>query len=216
MNIVTLKEVSRYIPMPLRLRKKWYSIVDNSTFSQWEKQNKSGFPPQSIKRKVVKQYQELYNIPVLVETGTYLGDMVLSQLDQFKTIHSIELSHNLYKKNLILFKSAKHVKLHEGDSGKVLKILIPQLTERAMFWLDGHYSGGVTALGDKECPIIEELDAIFKSKIKDHILLIDDARCFNGTHSYPTIKELSNYILKKSPKSSIEVKHDLIRVILKK
>jgi hypothetical protein len=44
-----------------------------------------------------------------------------------------------------------------------------------MFWLDRHYSGGFTAKGEKDCPIIEELDAISNGSHLKHSILIDDA-----------------------------------------
>ena len=82
------------------------------------------------------------------------------------------------------------------------------------FWLDGHYSGGVTAKGDKECPILEEVNAIFKFKNIAHILLVDDARSFNGQHDYPTVEELTNHIKNKNNKYEVVVKDDIIRYVV--
>jgi hypothetical protein len=45
----------------------------------------------------------------------------------------------------------------------VLPLIIKDLNEPAIFWLDGHYSSGITAKGDKICPIFEELDSIFNN-----------------------------------------------------
>ena len=48
----------------------------------------------------------------------------------------------------------------------------------ALFWLDGHYSGGETAKGDADSPLREELEAIGRHPIKTHVIPIDDVRSF--------------------------------------
>lgn len=83
--------------------------------------------------------------------------------------------------------------------------------ESAIFWLDGHYSAGFTAKGDTECPIFEELAAIFSSKIYNPIILIDDARCFRGNENYPSIEKITDYIRNKNEKYHMAIKDDIIR-----
>lgn len=109
-----------------------------------------------------------------------MGEMVEAQKLRFDKIYSIELGIDLYQKAKRRFKGNKSVTIINGDSGKVLPVLLEEISEPAIFWLDGHYSGGITAKADKECPIFEELDAIFKFNKFNHVLLIDDARCING------------------------------------
>lgn len=108
------------------------------------------------------------------------------------------------------FKNDKKVVILNGDSGVVLKEVVPGLNNPAIFWLDGHYSAGVTARGEKDCPIKAEIDAIFKDNRFEHVLLIDDARCFTGSDDYPTLEELKNYIKAKNNRYNIEVKNDVI------
>ena len=90
---------------------------------------------------------------------------------------------------------------------------MPTITENAIFWLDGHYSAGFTAKGDKETPIYEELEAIIQDSTHDHILLIDDARLFTGERDYQTIEELSDFVRGKNKDYIIEVKDDVIRAL---
>ena len=52
----------------------------------------------------MKQYAEEYNTDVFVETGTYLGDMINAVENNFKSIYSVELSEELYKRAKELFK----------------------------------------------------------------------------------------------------------------
>jgi hypothetical protein len=93
----------------------------------------------------------------------------------------------------------------------VLPLIIKDLNEPAIFWLDGHYSSGITAKGDKICPIFEELDSIFNNKPLNHVLLIDDARLFVDEDDYPTIEKLTKYVKNKNNNYQVEVKDDIIR-----
>jgi hypothetical protein len=99
----------------------------------------------------------------------------------------------------------------QGDSGNVLNQVLAEISQPALFWLDGHYSEGITAKGEKECPIIEELSCIFKSKRLNHLILIDDARLFIGRNDYPTIQELTDFIFKECPNASVDVSDDMIK-----
>lgn len=195
----------------LTLRKK---IKRNNRIKAWKKIGCPIPPPDSLKQFVVENYQKNFGYTILVETGTYLGDMVEAQKSNFKKIYSIELGIDLFEKAKKRFESDKNVKILLGDSGYVLPGVLKEIDEPVIFWLDGHYSGGFTAKGEKECPIFEELDAIFNEKKHDHVLLIDDARCFNGFGDYPSMKKLSEYILNKNDKYKITFETDIIRCVL--
>lgn len=185
---------------------------DYREFKVWERNGKPLPPPHFIKQLIIREYQEKTNALTLVETGTYLGKMINAQRNRFSTIYSIELSQALYEAAREKFSIFPHIYILQGDSGKVLHSLVPQLNDRAIFWLDGHYSAGITAKGEKECPIYEELDAIFQSRHK-HIILIDDARCFIGKNDYPTIDELTAFIKAKDVDYKVLVKDDVIIAI---
>jgi hypothetical protein len=124
------------------------------------------------------------------------------------------LSLDLFNDAKRRFNNDKNVTIIQGDSGKVLPKILSEINEPAIFWLDGHYSAGITARGEKECPIFEELDAIFNHSKHNHILLIDDARFFNGQGDYPTISALTDYIKSKNGEYKVEVKHDIIRYLV--
>jgi len=191
-----------------------YSYLPKKELSEkeWEKNGRPVPPPHVVKEKVICEYQKNSQYDIFVETGTYLGEMVKAQMDNFKEIISIELDAKLYIKAVKKFNKYGYIKILNGDSGKVLREIVPTLKENAIFWLDGHYSGGITARGDKDCPIFEELESILKSKL-NHIVLIDDARLFNGEGDYPTIKKLNDFVLSYKKKSKIEVKDDITRII---
>jgi hypothetical protein len=181
---------------------------------EWETIGSPIPPPDLVKQYIISAYQEAYNCKIFIETGTYKGSMVYAQKNRFKKIISIELSQELYENAKIRFKDDDHITILQGDSGKVLPNIMINIKEPVLFWLDSHYSGGITALGDSVCPIIEEIDAIFSFSHQNHILLIDDARDFNGTNDYPTIEELVKHVLSKNKDYKFEVKDDIIRFLI--
>lgn len=201
--------------LPEFIQDKYLSYKYNNQYIKWTNSGKPLPPVHTVKQQRIAKYKQQYNIDILVETGTYLGDMIWAQRKDFEKIYSIELSPlfaDLAKKR---FNKQQHVTIIEGDSGVVMNSLIKRLDQKTIFWLDGHYSGGETACSGKECPVFEELNAIFQSDI-EHVLLIDDARCFVGANSYPTKEKLSVFILNRFPKSMIKVEDDCIIVELQK
>lgn len=125
-------------------------------------------------------YRELfekYPNPVFIETGTYLGDGIRYALQAgFEKVYSIEILDYYYRRSLILFGNDKRVKLFKGDSGSVMTDLLKLIDTPATFWLDAHYSGTDTGMGEVESPLLQELDAIGKHHIKTHTIIIDDLR----------------------------------------
>lgn len=198
-----------FIPNYILNRRK--KRIENDAIVEWKELGCPVPPPHIIKQITIAEYQQKYGHTILVETGTFMGDMVEAQKTRFKKVISIELSVELFEKAMKKFKRDKNVSIVQGDSGKVLPKILKDIHEPAIFWLDGHYSAMDTAKGDKACPILEELEAIFKNKKLNHILLIDDARCFIGEGDYPTIDEITKYISSKNKKYQVEVRNDIIR-----
>jgi len=214
------KIIKSFIPEiilnPIRLF--WRKIIlqqwQKNELKLWQKNGCHNPPPHRIKQSIISEYQKKYQYSTLIETGTYLGEMVEAQKNNFEKIISIELGDDLYSNAKIRFKKNKNIIILKGDSGKILPTILSDLKDPAIFWLDGHYSAGVTAKGEKDCPIFEELNSIFQSKKFNHILLIDDARCFNGEGDYPTIEKLIEYVKSKNENYQVEVKNDIIRFLI--
>ena len=91
--------------------------------------------------------------------------------------------------------------------------LLHDIHEPALFWLDGHYSGGFTARGDKETPVEAELRAILAHPVKGHVILIDDARCFTGVNDYPPISAMQRWVQEANAGYTCEVDTDIIRIL---
>jgi|SRR3989344_110421 len=110
---------------------------------------------------------------VFIETGTYHGKTTFGALRDFSTIHTIELSEEWYQKAVKQFGGYKYVHCHHGDSATVLKELLPSIDEPVLFYLDAHHSGGTTAMGQDQNPLLRELPLIGQRKYQD-IIFIDD------------------------------------------
>ena len=188
--------------------------IHHDIISEWIIGGKRMPPPHLIKQLAIKNEKDVSGYNILVETGTYLGDMVEVQKHVFKKVYSIELGVELYSNAVQKFEADKNVFILQGDSGEVLKDLMPKILEPAIFWLDGHYSGGITARGEKECPIFEELESIIMAKELSHIILIDDARLFNGSNDYPNVEELKAFLIKWDQKFNLSIDNDIIRIAL--
>jgi len=177
--------------------------------------NKKGNPipvPDVIKQKTVKEYAKIFSVETFIETGTYLGDMVDAVRDTFNKIYSIELDKTLYGQAKKKFSRHHNISIFHGDSSKVLPVILADISKPCLFWLDGHYSGGITAKGDFNTPIMQELNCILDHFIEEHVILIDDAREFNGDNDYPTLEELKKRIFRKYPDWKFDTKDDIIRI----
>ena len=179
---------------------------------RWQKGGRVGPPPHFLKQRILRSYAQQSGLKILVETGTYLGDMVEANRNLFPEIYSIELSEDLYQRALERFRGVTGVHLYQGDSAKVLPEILRTVSGPCLFWLDGHYSAGITAKGDRETPVLDELRAIFGRWHDENILLIDDARCFNGQNDYPTLDELAALAQAHRPGLIFEVKDDIVRI----
>jgi hypothetical protein len=87
------------------------------------------------------------------------------------------------------------------------------LEHPAIFWLDAHYSGGNTAQGFENTPIMSELEYVFKHNIKGHIILIDDAGDFTGCDDYPRVDYIIDYVKKHDPSYKVFVKYNIIHLL---
>ena len=165
-------------------------LRQNAQILGWVSQGCPVPPPPAVKRRLLRAFQRKHNLPVFIETGTFKGDTLEDMASHVKRAVSIELAAEFHARAKKRFASRQHVEVLHGDSGQVLPPLVADLTEPALFWLDGHYSGGDTAHGEDASPISRELDAILASPVPGHVILIDDVHEFTGAGGYPPIGRL--------------------------
>ncbi len=180
----------------------------------WELKGRPAPPPPKFKQNCVRRYRKLYNLSILIETGTYLGEMITATCSEFAEIYSIELSDDLYQRACVLFAHVPKVHLLHGDSGSILTDVLQDIAQPCLFWLDAHYSGTGTARGSNETPILLELGYVLSHPVKSHVILVDDARCFVGNGIYPALAELERFVRECDGDYSFEVVDDIIRILL--
>ncbi len=199
----------------MTLREQHRKMLNEMTLDEWQKAGCPAPPPSAVKWAAMKSYAAKYKATHFVETGTFMGDTSWVMRDVFEKVDTCELDERLAARATEKFKNAPNVKVWQGDSGvKIAEILrgIPSTTI-CLFWLDGHFSGGVTAKADLNTPISAEIDHIFKHA-KHHIILVDDARLFFSDEAdYPHYSEFEKQIRLYNPSVSIEVKDDIIRIV---
>ena len=181
---------------------------------KWQRSGRPVPPPHQVKQAILRKYASKFDTRVLVETGTFLGDMIEAMRDNFDKIYSIELSEEYYAKAKVRFQDCPHVELIRGDSGRELGKLLTRFDQSALFCLDGHYSAGDTARGEKDNPVFEEFEHIIRSAVSTagHVVLIDDARCFGTDPGYPSLDELQAYLRKKGAQFEFAVEDDVVRI----
>jgi hypothetical protein len=177
----------------------------------WVLRGKPVRSPHLLKQMTVAEYGRRYNLRCLVETGTYYGEMVAALRKQFDLVYSIELDPKLAGYSRQRFKNYPQVKILEGDSCALLPQVAAQLDHPAVFWLDAVYYGVDLTKGDLS-RLLTELRAILSSPVREHVVLIDDARTFVGTDNKFSASQLVAWIEREYPDRKVEIARDIFRV----
>lgn len=129
--------------------------------------------------KLIRQLATEFAIENFVETGTAYGGTALWASEHFKKVFTIEYCQEIYEQTVGKFGHITNIKFLQGDSRTEVTKIVQQLDGASFFWLDAHWSGGITYGENDECPLLEELSIINKSSFENFIL-IDDARLFTS------------------------------------
>lgn len=176
------------------------------------------FLPAHERVNILRDYAKRYGIRTFIESGTSVGATTEALMGDFDHLFTIELDHGLYERALKKFATDLKVICMEGDSTWVLPVIIEELTEPALFWLDGHHSGPGSAHGDLDTPIVAELQAAVRAPAGS-VILIDDARIFEGQpehgdephyHDYPSLEWVRE--VAEAHGFSYEMSQDIVRL----
>jgi len=178
-----------------------------------------GIVTQGIPQQIVIDLARLNGSTVFVETGTFQGVTTRWASNYFAIVHTIERAESLYSLHGSELASIKGVTTHLGDSKEILPQIVRDLHgQRAVYWLDGHWSGGETAGKNDECPLLEEL-ACLSNRVED-IILIDDARLFlsapplpHDPFQWPTIADIVNVLPVSAGKPYVQIVDDVIFIV---
>jgi hypothetical protein len=161
------------------------------------------YVPASPKVKILalRHYARRYNLKTFVETGTYLGDTVAALAPNFLHCFTIEIEPTVHERCRRRLESFDNVECILGDSALALPAIVRNLKDDALFWLDGHASGGETFNSGKG-PLISELTTIYSDPSRRHVVLIDDAR----GHDIDSIRGFCE------SRAQIDIRNDIIRL----
>jgi hypothetical protein len=169
--------------------------------------------PRAVKAAVIRRFADRDKRSVLIETGTFYGDMLAALRGDFSQLYSIELHPGLGKRATRRFAGDPAVRIIVGDSATQLEPLLRSVSKPAVLWLDGHYSGVLTARGDGDTPVLREIDAVLRAGTPDDVVLIDDARLFGKDPEYPTIAEVEQRVHAVRPGCSVRVEDDIVQIL---
>lgn len=176
-------------------------------------------PHSWVKYRQLAALQRRTSADVLIETGTYLGVTTRRCARHFKRIETIELDPKLAKAAELFLKPFPHISVIQGDALRELPKCIVRIgeTERAIVFLDGHFSGGNTACSDLSEPACDEIE-LFRGKT-DQIsgVIIDDFRTFGTQQGVPKKSELFKIIeeIFVEPEFQIQVLWDQVVITRK-
>jgi hypothetical protein len=150
-----------------------------------------------------------------IETGTYKGASARVLASIFPDVVTIELDAALHARAVERLAGIPAITAVQGNSGDRLAPLVDR-SRPTLYWLDGHWSGGVTAGEEDECPVLDELRALAEGH-PDDCILIDDARLFvesppppHKPEQWPSLDEIVAAIHAARPEHRVEVLHDIV------
>jgi len=180
----------------------------------WILRGRPSRSPHLLKQKVVREYGERFGLRILVETGTYYGEMVAAMRTRFDQIYSIEFVTALAERATRKFSRDAQIRIFCGDSRVVMPDVLALLNGPALFWLDAGYYGWV-GVRSNEQRLSAELEMIL-SHSYPHMILLDDARGLTGKDGIPSVEDVRAYVESKFPERSVEVKYDIMRITFRK
>jgi hypothetical protein len=175
---------------------------------RWER-TRSPPPPRSVKAELVRRFAGGPR-RAFIETGTFYGDLLELLRRDFDRLESIELSPSLARRARRRFAADPRIRVHEGDSAALLEQVIRDLARPAVIWLDGHYSGPLTARGTTDTPLVQEVEAALRAGTPDDVVLVDDARLLGTNPAYPRLEELVR-LFEARPGWTVAVESDIVR-----
>jgi hypothetical protein len=145
-------------------------------------------------KRLVRLLKERLAIELFVETGTYYGNTSAWAAEYFTNVITFEASPHFAEMARSRF-SGRNVRVIEGSSATELKPTLEANPGNAIFWLDAHWCGGMSAGNTSECPFFDEMAAI-NSRTNADVILLDDARYFlapppapHDPAQWPTLSE---------------------------
>jgi hypothetical protein len=131
---------------------------------------------------LLELHEDYKKFKVFIESGTYRGGTIFGMEKYFEKLYTVEISKNHYDETKSIYErgceGVPKINFYLGDSSIIFRELLPSIDEKAIFFLDCHWSAGDTGRGEKDCPLIEEIKCINKLFRNEAIIIIDDYSLF--------------------------------------
>jgi len=166
--------------------------------------------PNYVKYRVLER--EFLRSGICIETGTYLGETTSKLSKMYPLVVSIEPDEKLHSFVKMRLKRKSNVELVLGTSETRLSEVLSRVKDGSdvNFWLDGHFSGGFTFLGENVMPIIQELKVISDNlaRLDSVVVAIDDFRDLSCSSSGDLSRD---FLVKFAQENSLtwNVEHDM-------
>jgi hypothetical protein len=157
-------------------------ILDLYRFARFEVSHPHSFS----KVRQIRALAHRTNSRIFIEAGTFLGNTAMRCSGNFESVITVELDPQLFQQAKAYLALRKNVLCLHGDALKILPSVLEKTHVRdALVFLDGHFSGGVTAHGELAEPACEEIMVLAKHKDKINAVVVDDFRCFGRDKGWP-------------------------------
>ena len=178
-----------------------------------------GIMTKGIPTDISLQLKSLSGACAFVETGTFEGETTRWAAGHFDKVHTIEVAESLFTQYSPALNALPGVTCWLGTSSEVLPEVVKQLpAEPVQYWLDGHWSGGITGGEDEECPLLAELQTIIQRE--QDVILIDDARLFLGApmrpldaSKWPTLEQIFNVLRQRQHFPYVAIVDDVMFIV---
>jgi len=142
--------------------------------------------PPMVKRAAIRR--NAVHGGTFVETGTFFGDTSAYACRFSTKVITLEPARELYEAAVRRFSRKRpQVELINATSEEAFPGLVPRLEGDITFWLDGHYSGGITYEGEQHTPLLRELECIgpHVGRFGRLAVLVDDIHACGTNPAYP-------------------------------
>lgn len=125
----------------------------------------------SIIGPLVERLRRQLHLTCFVESGTCFGDTAELAAIAFDEVYTCEIDPALVAEATRRLAPYSNVIIANMESPKFFREIKSRLDRPTMFWLDGHWCGGPVR-PNKECPLLEELEAI--GGLRGHSAILAD------------------------------------------
>jgi hypothetical protein len=158
------------------------------------------FVPHSlVKLQNLRVCRDLSGARMAIEIGSFKGVTTRRLSYLFDQVISVEIDETLFNEAKQRCSGRGNVELIHGDGSIVLPALGARL-DRALLFLDGHFSGGETGQGDEPEPVLKELDLLANHLDRLAAVVIDDFRLFGVEPGWPSKHEVLRKVEEMFPR----------------